>query len=234
MHQMTSEEFINSRQYIEKKALELMSHENKNYVVTGVPLENYRVFKMHRRAFYSVQINTFKEIVDKFLIKAQRSNPNKFGTGEAYDVIEAVRLVNPIFEQNKFTEFLSQEKCTYVFEEENGKVVDRILRLDLFRFIKFNKSGRSEFVGGLLHALKHFAKDGINYSTGKSTHEIAHPQNLICEIIDAFFSIQGIFETPSKYVVLKTYDDKYNLRFIFYREANTGVFFLKTTYKESK
>jgi hypothetical protein len=87
MHQMTWEEFIKTREYVEKKALQLMSHEKKNDAVTGVPLQNYRV-------------------------------------------------------------------CAYIFEAENGDVVDRMLRLDLFRLLKRDKNGRHEFVGGLFHALK--------------------------------------------------------------------------------
>ena len=232
MHQMTWEEFQNTREYFEKKALGLMSHEKKNDAVTGVPLENYRTFPIDGRIFYSVQINTFKVIADEFLLVAQRLTPEKFGTGEAYDVIEAIRLVNPIFELQRFSEFLSHEICAYVFEAENGAVVDRMLRIDLFRHLKPAKTGKNEFVGGLLHALKHFSKNGINYSTGKSGHEIAHPQSLVREIIAAFFSLQGTFETPSQYVVLKPYDEEYNLKFVFYQEENTGVFFLNTVYKE--
>jgi len=234
MHQMTPEEFIKTREYFEKKALELMSHEKKNDAVAGVPLQNYRVFQIDKRVFYSAQVNTFKVIADEFLLEAQKLTPEKFSTGEAYDVIEAVRLINPIFELQRFAEFLSHEKCAYIFEAENGEVVDRMLRLDLFRLLKLDKYGKNEFIGGLFHALKHFSKDGINYSTGKSQHEIAHPQALVREIIDAFFSLKGVFETPDQYVVLKPYNDKYNLKFVFYREEKTGVFFLKTVYKEPK
>lgn len=215
MHQMTWEEFQKTRKYVEKKALELMGHEKKNHAVTGVPLQNYRIFQFSDRVFYSVQINTFQVIVDEFLLTAQKSTPEKFGTGEAYDVIEALRLINPMFDLNRFAEFLSHEKCAYIFEAENGTVVDSMLRLDLFRLLKRDKKDKNEFVGGLLHALKHFSKNGINYSTGKSNHEIAHPQILVGQIIDAFFSLKGTFETSDKYVVLKPYEEKYNLKINF-------------------
>jgi hypothetical protein len=231
---MTWEEFQNTRIFVKKKALELMSHEKKNYAVAGVPINNYRVFQTSNRVFYSVQVNTFMVIVDENLHKAQKATPEKFGTGEANDVIEAIRLTHPIFDFDRFADFLSHEKCAYIFEAEGGQVLDRMLRLDLFRLMKPDKDGKNEFIGGLLHALKHFSKDGINYSTGKSNHELAHPQSLVKEIIDAFFSLTGVFETKNQYVVLKPYDDNYNLKFVFYREENTGVFFLKTVYKEPK
>lgn len=159
MYQMTKEEFKKTREYVEKKALELMSHEKKDHIVAGVPLQNYRVFQMGKRAFYSVQVNTFMAMVDEFLMQAQDSTPEKFGTGEAYDVLEAIHLVNPIFELKEFADFLGHEKCTYVFEAENGEVVDRMLRLDLFRLLKPNESGKNEFVGGLFPAKTFFTKN---------------------------------------------------------------------------
>lgn len=231
---MSWEEFQNTRAYVHQKALELMSHEKKNDVVTGVPIENYRVFSVNGRQFYSVQVNTFKAIVDEHLQRAQGATPELFGTGEANDVLEALRLVNPIFDLPRFTEFLSHERCAYVFEAEDGKVVDRVLRLDLFRLLKIDENGNNEFIGGLLHTLKHFSKNGINYSTGTDKHELYHPQDLVREIIDAFFCLPGTFETPDKYVVFKPLDEKYQLKFVFYREKNTGVFFLRTCHKLPK
>lgn len=235
MHQMTWEEYQNTRVYVEKKALELMSHEKKNDAHVGVPINNYRVFPIDGRTFYSVQINTFMVVVDRFLGEAQVAYPDKFGTRNAFDIIEALRLINPIFETTeRMAEFFAHDKCTYVFEAEGGKVVDRMLRLDLFRIIKPDKDGNLEFIGGLFHALKHFSKNGVNYSTGTSNHDLDNTQSLIGEIINAFFTIDGTFETPDQYVVLRPYENDYNLKFVFYREENTKVFFLKTVYKEPK
>jgi hypothetical protein len=233
---MTWEEFQKTRVYVEKKALNLMSHEKKNDTPTGVPVNNYRLFHKEGRTFYSVQINTFMVVADDYLREAQLRYPEKFGTGNAYDVIEALRLIQPLWfrDAQEMAEFLAKDKCTYVFESEGGEVIDRMLRLDLFRMIKNDKKGNPEFIGGLLHALKHFSKDGINYSTGSSNHELHNTQTLVGEIINAFFTIDGTFETPDQYVVLRPYENDYNLKFVFYREANTGVFFLKTVYKEPK
>jgi hypothetical protein len=234
MHQMSWEEFQKTRKYVEHIALQLMNHEEKNDAVTGVPINNYRIFEINKRIFYSVQVNTYQVIVEQYLIKSQDSTPEKFGTGEAFDVLEAIRLVDPIFELPRFAEFLNNEKCAYIFEAEDGIVVDRMLRLDLFRLLKPDESGKNEFVGGLFHALKHFSRKGINYSTGKANHELMHPQALVQEIVEVFFCLEGIFETENQYVVLKQYDLAYNLKFVFYREKNTGVFFLNTIYKEPR
>lgn len=236
MFEMTWEEFQKTRVYVEQKALDLMSHEKKNDTPTGVPINNYRLLRTEGRTFYSVQINTFMVVVDKYLGEAQLRYPERFGTGNAYDVVEALRLIQPLWYNNaeEMVDFFAKDKCTYVFESEEGEVLDRMLRLDLFRMIKNDKEGNPEFIGGLLHALKHFSKNGINYSTGASNHELQNPQTLISEIINAFFTLDGIFETPDQYVVLRPYENDYNLKFVFYREENTGVFFLKTVYKESK
>ena len=230
---MTWEEFKTTRAYVERKALELMSHEKKNDAVIGVPIDNYRFFHNGGRTFYSVQINTFMVVVDRYLLEAQRRFPEKFGTGNAYDVIEALRLIQPLSYKNaeEMAKFFAKEKCAYVFESERGEIVDRMLRLDLFRIIKDDKNENPEFIGGLFHALKHFSKNGINYSTGKSNHELYSPQAFVEEIVNAFFTIDGVFETPDQYVVLRPYENDYDLKFVFYREENTKVFFLKTVYK---
>lgn len=232
---MTWDEYQKTREYVEKKALDLMSHERKDHTPTGVPINNYRGFQANGRTFYSVQINTFKVVVDQYLPKAQMEYPHKFGTGEAYDIVEALRLIDPIFDNSEeLANFFAEDKCTYVFEAEGGQVVDRILRIDLFRMIKSDKNGKQEFIGGLFHALKHFSKNDINYSTGSSKHELDTPQSLIGEIIFAFFTLDGIFETSDQYVVFRPYENDYNLKFVFYRECKTGVFFLNTVYKEPK
>lgn len=236
MFEMTWEEFQRTRIYVEQKALDLMSHEKKNDTPTGVPINNYRLFHTEGRTFYSVQINTFMVVVDKYLCEAQVRFPERFGTGNAYDVVEALRLIQPLWYEDAkdMADFFAKDKCTYVFESEGGEVLDRMLRLDLFRMIKNDKEGNPEFIGGLLHALKHFSRNGTNYSTGASNHELQNPQTLIGEIINAFFTIDGVFETPDQYVVLRPYENEYNLKFVFYREENTRVFFLKTVYKEPR
>jgi hypothetical protein len=231
---MTWEEFQITRSYVEKKALELMSHEGKNDAVIGVPLDNYKVFKISKRIFYSVQVNTFKVIINEHLNLAQVTTPEMFGTKNARDVLKALHQQHPIHDLEWFEEFLRHEKCTYIFESEGGNVLDRILRIDLFRMIRNDKEGYPEFVGGILHALKHFSKDGIPYSTHKANHQLVNPQHLIGQTIEAFFVVDGFFENENEYTVLKEIDEKYSLKFVFYREANTGVFFLNTVYKESK
>ena len=229
---MTREEYQRTRKYVEAKALELMKREKKEHAITGVPLENYRVIQVEGRTFYIVQTNTFKFTMEEVLLRAQKSTPEKFGTGDAIDVIEAMRLQQtwPI-ELPAFAEFITSDKCAYVFESEFGYVKDKMLRLDLARLIRPNKNKeKNEFIGGLLHAFKHFSKEGINYSTGKSNHSLKHPYELVDQIVLAFFTAPGIFENQRDYIVKVPYMKKRKLKFVFYRQENTGIYFLKTTY----
>jgi hypothetical protein len=231
MNEITMDDFIKIHNYFKKKTIELMDYEKNNDTATCVPPQNYLVFSGHSgRTFYSAQSNTFKSIVNELLIKAQQTTPEKFGTGEANDVLEAMRLLKPEFTDLKqFKEFLSHEQCTYVFEGEGGKVVDRMLRIDLFRLIKLATNGRNEFVGGLFHALKYFSRRGVNYSTGKNNQEIPHPQELIGQIINAFFCHEIDFLPPDIYIAEIPYGT-IRLKIFFYRKENTDVFFLDTVY----
>lgn len=90
--------------------MELMKSENKDHTITGVPLENYRVIQTEGRTFYIVQTNTFKFTMEEVLLRAQKITPEKFGTGDAYDVIEAMRLQQSwSMELTEFAEFSSPQ-----------------------------------------------------------------------------------------------------------------------------
>lgn len=221
-----------AKDYVEKKALELMAHEEKDHAAIGVPFQNYRFFTINDRTFYLAQTNIFRVIMEEDLTAAQDRTPANFGTGNAHDVIKALWETRPIFALEAYTEELKDEKWGYVVESEDGKVVDRILRLDLFRMLRPACNENYEFVGGVFHAFKHFSRNGTNYSIGKSNHELSCPYELIKNIIESFFILDGKFETDKEYVVLKSHDEKYNMKYVFYREEKTNVFFLKTAYKE--
>jgi hypothetical protein len=113
-------------------------------------------------------------------------------------------------------------------------VSERILRLDLFRKLDMSTNGHIEFTGGLMHLLKHFSINGINLSTGKDKHDITSIEDVIVFIMKAFFLVEGKFETSKKLVSIIPLDEKYNLKFVFYLEVNTGVYFVQTIFKEKK
>lgn len=231
---MEWEEFHHTREYIKLKSLALMKHEGKEYATVGVLPENYTEYTINGRRFYSIKSNVFKHLLETFYLVAHTNYPNKFGTDNASDVIEALYNVRPIFDIPRYIEFLRSEQFAYLMESTEAKGPDKILRIDLFRKLDTSAQGSLEFTGGIFHVLKHFSVNGVNLSTGKDIHNIDHPERVIELIIRAFFIENGEFETPKKLISRVDIDERYRLKFVFYFEDNTNVFFIKTIHKERK
>ena len=231
---MTWEEYQKTREFMEKKALALMDHEGKDMVKAGLPIQNYTAYRIQGRIFYAMKSNVFKEIIKDVYIQAHKNFPERFGTNNADDVLKALYDSEPVFEFDRFKDFLHNEQFAYVIESQDGEIVDKILRIDLFRQLDTNKQGNPEFTGGIFHVLEHFSIEGRNLSTGNDIHDIKHPEEIIKLASEAFFVANGEFETPSKYVSRIDLDDNYRLKFVFYLEENTKVFFIKTIHKEAK
>lgn len=231
---MTWEEFQKTREFIEKKSLDLMKHETKDAAKMGFPINNYRKYLLQGRTFYCIKSNVFKVIIEEYLQKAQKQYPEKFGTGNAIDVITAIYNLEPTFDLNRFVGFLQNEQFAYVIESKDGEITDKILRIDLFRKLDENEKGYKEFTGGIFHSFKHFSVDNVNLSTGQDIHNIQCPEELLHLAAEAFFIAESNHENPKKLVSFVNLDDKYNLKFVFYFEVNTQVYFIKTIHKVAK
>ncbi len=231
----TYEDYLAIKEIIAKKALSLMSSEKKQYTQIGFPIQNTLILPSGNRTFYIVSDNVFSEIIfGNVLLEATRQHPELFGTNNPYDVIEAVYRVNPTGELDKFAKFLESEKFCYVLEKSNGQFDERILRLDLFRHIKPNNADGHDFVGGLLHAYRHFSVDGVPLSSGTEINDIADPTQLIIQICIAFFSVNGMIRKSKNYSAFLEISNKYNVRFEFFFEVEIGVYFLNSAWKEEK
>jgi hypothetical protein len=90
---MEWEDFQKTRQFIEKNALALMKHEGKANATLGVPSENYTPYFINDRIFYSLMSNGFKHLIETYYMVAHRSFPEKFGTGNAMDVLRATMTI---------------------------------------------------------------------------------------------------------------------------------------------
>lgn len=233
---MEWDELQKIREFISHKSLALMKQEKRGSATTGVLLENYMKYHVGGRTFYSVESNVFKHLIEKIYLEVHQQFPEKFGTNKANDVIEALYLTRPLpfFDLQRYGEFLQYEQFAYLFELANGQVSEKVLRLELFRKFDINKKGHPEFTGGLMHVLKHFSVKGTNLSIGKDVNDISGPLDLIELVIRAFFLTEGRFNMPEEFVSLITLNKKYNLKFVFYLEENTKVFFLKTIFKVAK
>lgn len=211
-----------------------MKHETKDAAKVGFPIQNYRKYLIQGRTFYCIKSNVFDAIIDDYHVQAHKKYPEKFGTGNALDVIEAIYLIEPTRDLEWFVNFLRDEQFAYIIESDNGNIIDKILRIDLFRQLDKNDDGQNEFTGGIFHAFKHFSIDDRNLSTGQDVHNIQYPECLLHFATEAFFIAKGTHVTTKELVSRIDLDNNYCLKFVFYFEENTGVYFIKTIHKEPK
>ena len=164
-------------------------------------------------------------------------NPFMFGTGNADDVLSALfaslnKEGSNIFnwEAKQYTDYLQKEECCYVVKKEEDSFSGDILRIDLFRMVRPKKETPSanEFIGGLFHVLDHFAINGKNLSTGSDTYNVQSIQEVVKYCIEAFVDPE---EKNEKEVEGRIQLDDYHiLKIVFYKENESGVFFIKTAY----
>jgi hypothetical protein len=233
---MTWKSYQAAQALLEKKALGLMRHEKKDIVKIGFPIQFYTEYNIHGRTFYAPASNVFRHIVGKgFLLEAVNQYPEKFGTGEAYDVVKAIRLVEPTFgTKERHANFLQDEQFCVVMEYTDAGIADNVLRIDLFRHIKKNAAGNHEFIGGIFHAFKHFSFEGVNLSTGNDINDIATPQRIIELAIHAFYMPEHSEPTVKGFIGRISLDEHYWLKFSFYHERVNDVHFINTVHKVRK
>ena len=128
------------------------------------------------------------------------------------------------YSDNDFFDYIRGETMAYIFKiEEDNRVSDKILRLDLCR----NIHSGNIFQGGIFHILKHFTLEGYNTlsSFGKefsveSWREIYHI------IIQNFFSNDFLLEKGNYYEAKSSLKDGHILRGIYYKNDVAQVYFL--------
>ncbi len=217
--------------FIEEKSLHLMKHEGKDFAHTGFPYQNYEFRKVGHSNIYLAKSNVFKGIMDSTLPRAQHFFKDKFGTGNALDVLDALYNIEPVGDFDFFCEFLSNEQFCYVVQGNNGIFNSDILRIDLFRHLKKDNNNNHEFVGGVFHAFKHFSLKNIPLSTGIENTNIPSPIHLIYLIAHSFY-FSHVERKGNVLNCIFPLDNVYCLNFYFYHETNTNVYFLKTAFKE--
>lgn len=149
------------------------------------------------------------------------------------DVIEAIYNIEPTFTLERFVSFLINEQLSYIVEIKNGEVVEKMLRIDLFRKLD-DKNGKKEFTGGLFHCFKHFSINNINLSTGNEINNIDYPERILHLAVEAFFMPEERQITPKGCISYISLDDRYNLKFVFYFEKKSEVYFINTIHKVRK
>lgn len=244
MLNLSLEDYKKLNFFIEKKSIHLMNHEKKEYSQTSFPISNYMLFPINGKSYYRIATNIFMRIVDDSILKiATEKHPELFGTGNSKDIITAIHsateeILPEIFSiyKNRLEDFkgLIQKAHCYIIEFYDNDINSRILRIDLFRKIDRNQknSEKTEFTGGLFHSFKHFSVNKINLSIGTEIVELFHPIRMIDYIATAFYRAVKEDETEKGYTTVVEFDGNHNLFFSFYKEENTGIYFLNTAYKK--
>lgn len=187
---------------------------------------------------YKLMTNKSKQILKGDYYDALAKFPDKFGTGNANDVIEALYSCSDAphmkWDIPRYVDYLKTDSATfYFYKKPDGVLSEDVLKLDFFRIIQAN----GEFTGGLFHAFKHFSINEVNLSTNKNEkNEIGSIDNLLRIIAEAFFKCGRTIitdNTPDELVSLPCYDGKHYLQFVFYKEVVSGMYFLKTCYVKS-
>lgn len=223
---------------IERIALFLMQHENKNFCLAGVShltwrLLNIKVSDKEFRTFVIVPSPVFKRIVlDREYIKTLDQYPDAFGNADDWKIVSALRkTATPAFQEDytdeQYLEYLSNESMAYVFEIIGAEEIsDKILRLDLCRGILNNK-----FRGGFFHVLKHFTIEGydsISHNKGQYLLEIWN--QTYSNLISNFFSENFVKEEGNEtdYISISKLKDGKTLRGVYYKEEGIPVYFVKS------
>ncbi|TPD71271.1 hypothetical protein [Flavobacterium microcysteis] len=232
------EEYKRLQVRAKKISLALMKKEDKNYAKVTFPIQNYRKVSIDNQDFYYAGTNIFLGIIEEVLFEAKRQFPKNFGNGNAVSVVHALNKTRFLHSRLKDAiRIYGNENFIWVYDNLDDGEENKILRLDLYR--KIDKIPRKKrkwtFTGGLFHALKHFSMNGKPLSTGTDINDVINPEHVIYLITKAFFTEVGTFDKKGETcMVFMNLDSKYNLKFIFYYEKVTSVYFIKTIYKEKK
>lgn len=183
--------------------------------------------------FYIIYNTGFLSTILRQIKLAQQQYPQKFGTGNADDLIDALYDVSNyrlLGDRTDYLNHLIDWNCCYVVYRKNSGYKD-ILRIDLLRDTKPNKNDHTkvDIVGGLLHVLKHFSIDGKNLGTGTDINNVFDVTHLVYLIAMAFRLKKK--DDKCKYEAIQKFDT-YVMHASFYRNPTTGVYYLNTYFKD--
>ena len=175
------------------------------------------------------------KFVQETLVRIADERPELFGTGNARDVIKALYEATKevyIGDEKDYEKYLRDRMCCYVVYKKDGLWVDEVLRLELFSIIQVNqtKPGRFDFTGGLMHVLKHFSIDGRCVSVRAEKIDLFDIHHLVYLIAMAFRLRQG---EGIHYKAVQELNEG-NMTAAFYREPNTGMYFLNSYYLDRR
>ncbi len=177
-----------------------------DWVVLNIP------FGDRIRNFVVTPTVKFKQLFfNRQYLKAVAENPDLFGSGEAEDVLKALKNTDANLFPDNFTlqdskEYLKSENMAYVMEISGGTLGEKVLRIDLFHDIKTN----GDFKTGLFHSLKHFTlEDYDSISKDIGGLELPFWELILLLITKNFFSDPVLDNEKHRWTSVHEYGGKY-------------------------
>ena len=230
---MTDAQFQVIHKFIEQKALSLMKEEKRSFAKVGLDISKYHEIKIEERNFVIIATNVFYHILDGVLAEASEKYPELFGNNDVNSVLEAFYNIKNVGEFEHFADFIKTEQFAWIIELIDEQINPNVLRVEIFRKIDAirNNDTKTEFTGGLLHAFRHWNYKGVPLSTKKEKNNIEHPTTIIDFLIRGFFFADIEFSTEFKCHSNITFNNKYKLRFDFYFQSKTQIYFVNSVRK---
>lgn len=235
MRFLSIEEYRQASAFLKDKCFILWDIENahgipRDHAQTGFPLVLSRVQKISNEDEIIVFVNnSFKRHIEEYE-KAFRADKTLLHKGNANQILYSMYNNSIEKESNvpfeRYVENVRTETCSYIIHKKENAFDDLILRTDTFRMIKAN-GNRSDFIGGLFHALNHFTIDEIDNKQRNYVFDVMHLRYLSAY---AFF-MGNVIETDKPNTIIKTIQNPEHggsIRFVYYIEPNSKIGFIKT------
>lgn len=243
---LAKDEYLEIKQFLQLRVCEINQSENldrKNQQEKKYSLPNANAFGWmpaiticysfdigNRLILYVIPFLPFYRFLTEFLPQALHKYPNLFGTKDAKDVIDALYRVsgyNKIGNINKYQQYLIDNAyCYFLLRGSDGKLCDKLFRLDLFRHILPNNKNEYDFIGGLMHAFRHCSWNSMKLSSGNGESELNNLWDLP-KMIGKAILIDKESDTKSSTIFT---DDGRTWHIHYHIDPDTKVYYLNTAF----
>lgn len=184
----------------------------------------------NNQIMYMIPYLPFYNFLVYHLPQALYNHPHLFGTKDAKDVMSAVYSVSGYDKIGSIDDYQSSlidnAYCYFLLRNANGRLSNKIFRLDLFRHILHNDKNGHDFDGGLMHAYRHCSWNGMKLSSDKGEAALNYLWDLPLFVGKAILT-----DNESEQKSSTTFEDDGRVWQIKYHiDPDTKVYYLKTAF----
>ncbi len=248
MNMLPTDEYLEIKEFLRHRVCEInhsdnYDRENQRERNTKYSLPNATAFGWmpaiticysfdigNKQIVYMIPFLAFYRYLTEFLPQALYNCPDLFGTKDAKDVITALYSVSEydkIGDINEYQQYLIDKAyCYFLLRDSDGKLCNKLFRLDLFRHILPNDKNGYDFDGGLMHAFRHCSWNNMKLSSGNGESELNNLWDLPLMIGKAIL-IDKDSDTKSSTIFA---DDGRTWYIHYHIDPDTKVYYLKTAF----